>query len=83
MKGGEGWPDGRDHKPDTLSSNPSLDSVPDTGHDSSVQDRPKGTPDSEAGTGYDGERDVVCRPNPSSDHNKASRNSITKPDAKP
>jgi hypothetical protein len=48
-------PDGTNHEIDAGTSDPSLHTIPDTGHGSSVKDRPQRTPDAERCSVDDGE----------------------------
>ena len=51
----EGWPESTDHETNTFSPNPRLHPVPHAGHPSTVEDRPKSTPDPKGRSGDDGE----------------------------
>ena len=73
--GSERGPDGQDHQVDTFTSDPSLDTIPNTGrlsdwfetkhqvyipcHKGSVQNRPQGPPDTERRAIDDWKRDMV------------------------
>jgi hypothetical protein len=60
-----------------------LNSVPDASHGSSVEDRPESTPNAEARTRDNRERDVVGSSDPSSHHHEARCDGVTEPNAEP
>lgn len=78
-----GVPDSSDHKVNAGTSNPSLDTVPDTSHGCTVEDGPKCSPDPEGGAVDDGERDVVGSTDAASHANEARSDGVAEPDTYP
>ena len=79
----ERGPDSTYHKANTFSSNPSLDTIPDTSHCCSVEHRPKSAPDSEGRSSDDGEGNVISGTDSTCKTDEAGGNSVSKPDTDP
>lgn len=67
-----------DHKIDASSPNPSLDTIPDAGHGSSIEDRPQCAPDAKRGTRDNREGYVISSSNSAGQAYKASSDTVTK-----
>ena len=66
-----------------LTSDPSLHTVPDTGHCRSVEDGPERAPNTERGPRDDGETDMVHGTNATRHADEAGSESIAEPDTEP
>lgn len=79
----KGRPDRRDHKEDTFSADPCLNTVPNAGHDSTIKDRPQCAPNPEGGTIDDRKIDVVHGTDTTSQTDEEARDRVANPDTNP
>ena len=76
-------PDTTDHKVDTSASNPTLYAIPHTGHGRAVEDWPETSPDTETGSRYNRERDVVFCSDTASEDDEDGGDRVSDPDTDP
>lgn len=78
-----GGPDRADHEGNTFTSDPRLNTIPDTRHSCPVEHGPQRTPDAERRPANDGKRDMVCCADASSHTDEGSRYNVADPYAEP
>lgn len=64
-------------------SNPRLYTIPNAGHCCPVEHGPQASPDTETGTADNGEGDVICRSDATSQTDEARGDGVSDPDADP
>jgi hypothetical protein len=79
----ERWPNRGNHEIDTLTTNPGLDSVPNTSHYRSVEDGPEGSKDTKGGSVDHGKADVVFGADTTCEYNEEAGDGVADPDAQP
>jgi len=66
-----------------MAANVGLDAIPDACHGCTVEDRPKGAPDTERGAVDNGKPDMVDGADTGSDDDERSGDKVSNPDTKP
>jgi len=75
--------DGAKHDVDAFSSDPGLNSVPDTSHNATIQDRPQRSPDTERSAINNREGDMIHSTHSARGNDETGSDSVAGPDTEP